>query len=138
MKLRIKGDSIRLRLTQSEVKVIGEGGAVVETTHFQPGVFFKYKLEASEETREIRTLYAENTLTLQLPWDVARQWTSTDMVSLKCEQPNGQASALFILVEKDFFCLKPREHQMEDESDMHVNPNAAHGSCGGAGDDHGG
>ncbi|WP_375587860.1 DUF7009 family protein [Flagellimonas aurea] len=39
MKIRIKGNSIRFRLTQSEVKQLSETGSIIETTEFGPSKF---------------------------------------------------------------------------------------------------
>jgi Na+-transporting NADH:ubiquinone oxidoreductase subunit NqrA len=48
MKLRIRGDSIRLRLKVSEVDRIAAGESIVEETHF-PDSVLTYRLEVSEK-----------------------------------------------------------------------------------------
>ena len=47
MKLRIRGDSIRLRLKRGEVDQITAGSSIVEETHF-PNSVFSYRLDVCE------------------------------------------------------------------------------------------
>ena len=113
MKLRIKGDTIRLRLTQSEVAALADGHDVVETTSLpQP---FTYALETSGET--IGAAFAAGRMTVNIPRAIALQWASTEEVSLR-----GREGGVEILVEKDFACLIPR--QGEEDPDAFPNPQA--------------
>ena len=114
MKLRIKGDTIRLRLTQSEVSAVADGDAVVETTSLaQP---FTYALETSGES--IGAVFAAGRMTVNIPHSVAAQWAGTEEVSLR-----GREGDVEILVEKDFACLIPREG--EEDPDAFPNPLAS-------------
>ena len=113
MKLRIKGDTIRLRLTQSEVAAVADGDVVLETTSLsQP---FTYALETSGET--IGAAFEGGRMTVNIPLAVAARWAGTEEVSLR-----GREGGVEILVEKDFACLVPREG--EDSSDAFPNPQA--------------
>ena len=47
MKLRIRGDSIRLRLTRGEVQELVSRGAVAELTRLPAGPGFGYQLRAA-------------------------------------------------------------------------------------------
>jgi hypothetical protein len=47
MKLRIRGDSLRLRLKRDEVDQIAAGTSIVEETHF-PDSVLTYRLDVSE------------------------------------------------------------------------------------------
>ena len=120
MKLRIKGDTIRLRLTQSEVAALADGHDVVETTSLpQP---FTYALETSGET--IGAAFAAGRMTVNIPRAIALQWASTEEVSLR-----GREGGVEILVEKDFACLIPR--QGEEDPDAFPNPQAESGATWG-------
>lgn len=132
MKLRIRGNSVRLRLTKTEVNQLGEGQAVHERTHFLGGAVFNYILETSPNAASIEARYADACMTVTLPFAVAKGWAFSEDVALQFEQmiSASDEGKLFILVEKDFACLKPRQHEHEDESDMFSNPNAAKGTCG--------
>jgi hypothetical protein len=129
MKLRMKGNSIRLRLTKSEVGQLLEGQPVTETVWFTPETSLLYSLCLDEKAKEIGAEFAAGKISVVVPVALGTEWANTDLVALKIEQKNAQAEALQILIEKDFFCLKPRSHQAEDESDMFQNPNEAHGAC---------
>jgi hypothetical protein len=131
MKLRLRGDSIRLRLTRSEVRALEQTGAVEEKTRLAPGTELRYRLLACREARAIEAGFEDRTLTVRIPWEQAMAWSASSSVSLKATQGLEPGAELGLLIEKDFFCLKPREHVHEDESDMFPNPNAAHGRCGG-------
>ena len=53
MKLRIKGDSLRLRVGPAEVERLTGSGRIEETIHFAPGVQMTYALELSESAASI-------------------------------------------------------------------------------------
>jgi hypothetical protein len=131
MKLRIKGDSIRLRLTKSEVDAIGQGNTVTETTRLPGPNLLQYSLVPTFEVRDLRADFEFGHLLVRVPAQTARGWARSEEVAMQANQPiaNEVSSQLFILVEKDFACLKPREVH-EDESDMFENPNSAKGCCG--------
>lgn len=120
MKLRIKGASIRLRLTKSEVHQIAETGVVSESTPFPGGGTFHYALRVTDDDARMAAVYREHTLTVSIPRELAREWTGTDRVSLEERQDLADGSQLRLLVEKDFACLKPRDD--EDDSDAFPHP----------------
>lgn len=126
MKLRIRGNSVRLRVTQTELDAIGAGETVAETTDFGGGVL-TYRLAVDPEADAIRASFDDAAITVRLPQREAAEWTGTARVSLRGGQPAADGSELSILVEKDFQCLAPREG--EDESDMFPHPEAAAGRC---------
>ena len=116
MKLRIKGNSIRLRLTRSEVETFGEDGHIEEMVSFggreHPG--FIYALE-SGSTQNLCASFEQGRLSVQVPQTIAAQWVKSEQVGF-----NGNDGDLQILVEKDFVCLTPREG--EDEGDNYPHP----------------
>jgi hypothetical protein len=115
MKLRIKGNSIRLRLGQSEVRRLLTEGAVEESTQFGPGPDqrFRYALLASEKPG-ISASFTGQLLSVRVSLDMLRQWHSTDQVGIRAFQPAGDAD-LTILIEKDFECTEaPLEESQED------------------------
>lgn len=123
MKLRLRGNAIRLRLLRAEVRHLAERGIVEESTSFGPESRLRYVLDAREEYPAIAATLVDSTIKVLIPRSVAAAWASTEQVSLVAQQGD-----LSILVEKDFACLKPRTSpQWEDESDAFPNPNP---SCG--------
>lgn len=118
MKLRIKGDTIRLRLTQSEVQRFGSKGNLMEKTHFGHSVL-SYSLQ-QKPSGNLEALFNGNQLRVYIPSDIAENWVNSDQVSLTNEVKLKANRSLRILVEKDFKCLDERLN--EDESDNFPNP----------------
>lgn len=119
MKIRIQGNSIRLRLGQTEVKTLGEHGFLLETTQFPNGDFFDYSV-VSECVDEPTAFVLENGIQIALPENDCHSFASSDEVSLEAALDLPEGGQLAILVEKDFTCLKSRSG--EDESDLYPNP----------------
>ncbi len=130
MKLRIRGNSLRLRLLRGEVEQFGKTGRVAETIQFgvSPAARLSYILEADGEAEQINTNFKDNQITVKIPAQAARNWVESDEVSLRSEQPieNGDAeNILKILIEKDFVCLDRKDDP--DNSDAFPHPT---GKCG--------
>jgi hypothetical protein len=122
MKLRIRGDSIRLRVTQTEVAALVKGGVVEESTGFGPNACLVYAL-TSGGTSSVGATLSGSRIEVSVPTDVARTWASGDSVAIEGTQDIGEGRTLRILVEKDFACLTQRAH--EDDTDAFPNPNAS-------------
>ena len=125
MKLRIKGPTLRLRLSQGEIRALLEEGLVEERVPFAAGVDLVYRLRRDAATDEITASFRDGILEIRVPEGDAREWCTTDLVTLAHEQalPDG---SLRITLEKDFACLAPREG--EDESDNFPHPQAGSGT----------
>jgi len=106
VKLRIRGNTIRLRLGRSEVSTLAEQGAVRESTRFDAAGTqeFGYALEAAE-VHAISASFKDGLLLVRLPRAMAAQWADSDEIAVQGEQSLGPAGALKILIEKDFECL---------------------------------
>lgn len=120
MKLRILDNSIRLRLTRTEVSNLCADGRVSARVSFPEGAALDYALESSAGAAIPAAHFADGVLTVSLPDPVVRSWASSDQVSITSDQDLADGGCLKILVEKDFACLAPREG--EDESDMFPHP----------------
>lgn len=139
MKLRIEGNTLRLRLTRSEVARLGETGCVSETIEFgvTPEQRLIYKLESSHRAEAIAARFTGNQITVTLPHAKAREWIETEMIGLNGEQEiatgydgrvpatgdesGDQSKRLKLLIEKDFVCID--SDSTEDQSDAFPNPN---------------
>ncbi len=124
MKLRIRGNSLRLRLTQAEVKRVGAGEPVEDSVRFGPGDSARlvYAVAPSAEETGLRASFDGTQIRVTVFRDAAAAWASAEDVSLQATQPVGGGEVLSLLVEKDFACLKPRSG--EDDSDAFPNPSA--------------
>ena len=120
MKIRIKGNSIRLRLTKTEVDNFAANGFVEEKTEFGD-TYFSYRMESSAHHHELAAAYQGNIITVFIPAAIAQNWTSTELVGFENKMDIGNNKQLFLLVEKDFVCL---DNTFEDQSDNFPNPNA--------------
>ena len=128
MKLRIRGNSIRLRLTRTEVASLGQSGVVTETTRLGPDADARltYSLGTHPEGSKIQIQWGENTLRVNLLQSLASELADTERVTIEETITFGQ-EALNVLIEKDFKCLTARIG--EDESDHFENPQESH-NCG--------
>lgn len=113
MKIRIKGNSLRYRLTQSEVTNLYEKGSLEEQTEFVNGTFI-YAI-ATANNDGLSADFVNNKITLLMPEAMIRELYDTDKVGF--EDKSGTVS---LLVEKDFACIDNTE---EDQSDNYPNPN---------------
>lgn len=121
MKLRIRGNSVRIRVSRGELAQIAEDGFAEDTVEFSPGARLSYRVEVVP-SGPIRASYDEHCIRIALPSDAVRQWVEPDRVSIDSEQALGEGRRLKILVEKDFACLTPRDG--EDDGDLFPNPGA--------------
>lgn len=117
MKIRFKGNSIRLRLTQSEVKKWAADGVIKEVTNFGNKNSLGYQLMMSEES-QISASFNDDIISIDIPFTIAQEWCEGDQIAMESSIAND--GILHILIEKDFACLTPRAG--EDESDMYPNP----------------
>jgi hypothetical protein len=123
MKLRIRGDSIRMRLKRGEVDQLAAGTSIVEETHF-PNSVLTYRLDVSEN-RTISATFDNGNLSIAVPTSNVRDWASTDKVSLFAKQKLAGSDTLSVLIEKDFKCLEPGHHRgCEDDKDTFPHPSA--------------
>ena len=120
MKLRIRDNSIRLRLTRNEVDMVSAEGLVKARVSMPGGNGLDYVLESSKHAPKPTARFSDGTLTVQLPESEVNQWAASEQVSIAADESLDDGDVLQILVEKDFACLAPREG--EDESDMYPHP----------------
>jgi hypothetical protein len=113
VKLRIRGNSIRLRLGQSEVQRLRAGERVEEHTQFGPTSQFAYTVEPTAHA-QISAAFEDRRVIVRVPRNAIADWAGSDQVGLESRQ-----GELKILVEKDFECSNPDESQ----ADAFPNPN---------------
>ena len=124
MKLRIRGNSIRLRLTKIDIAQFVATGSVEERVEFgfaTPALCYRLERMTDEDTT--RSRFNDNCLSISVRAADADNWIKSEQVSIEASQPIGDNKVLRILVEKDFACLEERVG--EDDSDAFTNPLAA-------------
>lgn len=122
MKLRIRDNSIRLRLMRGEVDELRRAGTVAARTAFPGGRVLGYRVESSPASVKPEAFLSETEVSVRLPETSVLAWASSEQVSIEGEQQLVDGETLRILVEKDFACLAPRDD--EDEADMYPHPQA--------------
>ncbi|GIV62251.1 MAG: hypothetical protein KatS3mg044_1117 [Rhodothermaceae bacterium] len=108
MKLRIQGNSLRLRLAASEVEALRTGGRVEETMRLGPDRLFRYILTTEAEASSFAVRFDGRTLMVILPAAEASGWIETDRVGLEAAIPVGAGEVLRVLVERDLPCRHGR------------------------------
>ena len=127
MKIRILGDSIRFRLSQTEVQQLHQRGVVEEKTHFgTPDHVLTYCVHAYVGDH-IRAQFIQNEIRAMVPDQLVKQWAESSEISLSNEMAVSPDSSLAILIEKDFKCLD--SSRKEDESDLFPHPKEEHLKC---------
>ena len=122
MKLRAKGDSLRLRVVRAELAALQAGDAVEERVGFPGGAELVYRLVIAPGATAFEATYADGTLTVAIPGDEARRWFEPTAVGVRGELALGGGRTLGLLIEKDFPCLTERPG--EDDSDAFPWPEA--------------
>lgn len=120
MKIRIKGNYVRYRLTRSEVEEFSKEGYLEEETEFLSGKLV-YALQARKGLKDLDIDMTGNRITLFFPDSEKESWYNSERVGYErlLTLPNGNKAG--ILLEKDFVCL---DNVQEDQSDNYPNPNA--------------
>jgi len=123
MKLRIKGNTLRLRVSRSEVARLLAGDRLEETIYFtpEPVAKFTYALQPEQSLNRPTVQYAENRVAILIPAHQTNAWGTSDQVSMAEDVNLGKLGSLAILIEKDFACLDRND---EENEDTFPNPNA--------------
>ena len=112
MKIRIKSDSLRYRLTRSDVDKLSKEGYLEDQIKFAGNPLI-YAIQLTDG--EILTSsYIDNKITLSMARKMIIELVDTNKVGF-----SNEAGGLHLLVEKDFTCL---DNVNEDQSDNYPNP----------------
>jgi hypothetical protein len=118
MKIRIKGNSVRLRLTKSEVETFCTKGSYTESINFGTKAL-KYALQAKEGITDLEASYTGDVITVYMPMEAKENWYTNNQVGYSGSVTHDMGNQLSILVEKDFVCM---DESIEDQSDNYPNP----------------
>lgn len=113
MKLRIHGNSLRLRLTRTDVARLHSHGSLEETASFGSGGSLTYRIQSRAGAETVRAAFGGGAITVLIPCETARAWPAGDELGLYARD-----GALSISIEKDFRCLT----RPEDEPDAYPHP----------------
>ena len=110
MKLRIQGNSLRLRLNQREVAQLSDAGRVESSIEFAPGCSLSYLLESSPVAESTSTTFDGRAIRVTIPIRQMTQWVESDRVGIETPVQSG----VELLIEKDFQCLHRSADQEPD------------------------
>jgi hypothetical protein len=99
MKLRLHDNTLRLRLSQTDVAAFQAKGFVEENVTFAGNRILTYRIESSGAENLDATLDGSR-ITVNVPKAVAKGWAESDQVGIE-----SASGGLNILIEKDFQCL---------------------------------
>ena len=123
MKLRIKGNSLRLRVTRPELERLMNEGRIEETVSFAPDdrSCLTYSLEHTATTAVPAVRFVPPSLEVRIPTAQAQKWSLSEDVGISATIDLGPKGSLDLLLEKDFACIQGSE---EENRDAFPNPNA--------------
>ncbi len=105
MKLRIQGNSLRLRLSEVEVTQFADEGQVEENIAFSPDETnaLRYILQQTLN-KEVSVQFTSNIILVSVPEVMAQKWTNTDLIGFDDLIDLGNEKQLRIVIEKDLDC----------------------------------
>lgn len=112
MKIRIKGNSLRYRLTKSDLANLIKNKELAEESHFLSDKLTYRIVMADSDT--ITADFINGAITTNLPVNMALSLWQTEQVGFA-----DKSGPVHLLIEKDFTCLDEVE---EDQSDNFPNP----------------
>jgi hypothetical protein len=118
MKVRIKGNSVRFRLTKTEVDIFCKEGEYIETTQFSTKKL-SYALKVKTGITSLEADFIGDLITIYMPEKTQATWATDAIIGHSNEVDWNDENALSLLVEKDFTCL---DNTIEDQSDNYPNP----------------
>ena len=121
MKLRIKGNSLRLRVSRSELERILAGEEVAETIRFAaaPEAKLTYALERGSHAGGANVRYGAQEVTVVLSEEQSERWSQESEVGVYTAVEIAPEGSLELIVEKDFACL---DRSDADNKDTFANP----------------
>jgi len=121
MKLRIKGNSIRLRVSRSDLTTLAETGSIEGAIHFaeNPAAVWRFGVAQNPGSAGPSAAFASNRITVTVSAGEVQRWAKSDEVGIYFSQSIGSQGTLDVLLEKDFACLDGND---DDNSDTFPNP----------------
>ena len=117
MKIRIRNNSVRFRLTKSEVSKLASTGSIQSTTELAEKNFI-YGVNSKTNIEMMSIAFEANRIVLTVPYNFLADWPFNDTIGLYGEQLNNNGSATILTLEKDFVCL---DVTVENQSDTYEN-----------------
>ena len=114
MKLRLNGNSLRLRLTRPEVMQLCEAGTVEQSVDFGLGAVLIYRIQSQTCTDPLHAVFCNHSITVRIPADSVALWAGGGRSWALCT-----ARRIEDFSEKDFRCLTRRPDEQEPDAYPH-------------------
>ncbi len=126
MKLRLKGNTVRMRLDRRDLERLIEHGEVSDSIQFGPGAVFRYAMIVGPSAPECPTaVYACDTMAVIINAIDVREWNATDRVGFEYEHAVDGGGTVRVLIEKDFACIDRPASEADDDAFAFPNPATA-------------
>lgn len=124
MKLRIKGNSLRFRVSRSELARLRDGDRLEETIYFStaPHSHLTYGLQSSQQSKPVAIQSAPQTVRVLISAGRIETWSRETEVGIYESIDLGSRGSLVVVIEKDFACL---DRSDKENADTFANPSAA-------------
>jgi hypothetical protein len=121
MKLRLFGNSLRYRLSRTDVAELDNNGAVRASINFGPKSLV-YEISSDPELAAAVAELHDQTISVRVPKSSVSAWVNSEDVTISAKQKLDDGRLLSISIEKDFSCLKPRSG--DEDADTFPHPMA--------------
>jgi hypothetical protein len=103
MKLRFRGNSLRIRVNRREVEALAAGRALQERITFPGDTELAYSLH-SQTITEPAASFQNGSIQVLAPREAVAAWAAGDDIGLYFDLP-ANGSSLSVLIEKDLECV---------------------------------
>lgn len=119
MKIRILGDTLRIRLKKSEIEHFEKNGKIEDSITFTQNNILKYTIKVCTKN-SISSTFENNEIIVFIPKEVAKNWINSNLVTLENNLCIPQ-----IIIEKDFKCTSKSCLETDEQiEDSFNNPNS--------------
>ncbi|HEY7211122.1 MAG TPA: hypothetical protein VH477_12675 [Bryobacteraceae bacterium] len=103
MKLRFRGNTLRLRVNRREVEALAAGRRLEEQVFFPGGSYLSYALEQGGQPSADAS-FEKNTIRVSAPACELRAWAADESIGLYFDLAAGEGT-LRLMIEKDLECV---------------------------------
>lgn len=118
MKIRIQRNSVRYRLSKTDIEKLCNDGYLEEVTPFGHADFI-YAVTRSADASALSASFENGKILLRIPQKFTDGWADNNVIGHSGEMHVANGDVLKLLIEKDFKCL---DNVTEDQSDNYENP----------------
>jgi hypothetical protein len=114
MKLRFRGNTMRLRVNRREVALLASGAAIQETVLFPNSEQFCYVLEARDQIVPAAS-FEGGLMRVSAPLSDILNWAQNETIGLYFDLP-AESEVLRVSIEKDLACVDGPAEEFDPEA----------------------